>query len=64
MAAEQERHLEGIIESFSTGVLVTRAPDGGMHARPLAVAPDPQRKEALRLGRGLPLGRRRLTSIS
>jgi general stress protein 26 len=41
MAAE-ERHLREIVDSFSTGMLVTHAPDGGMHARPLALARDPQ----------------------
>jgi general stress protein 26 len=45
MGAEQEEHLQEIVAGFSTGMLVTRTAGGGMHARPLAVAADPQRKQ-------------------
>jgi general stress protein 26 len=45
MAAAPEQHLNEIVAGFATGMLVTRMADGGMHARPLAVAADPQRKD-------------------
>jgi general stress protein 26 len=43
MTAEED-HLEEIVAGFATGMLVTRASDGGMHARPLAVVRDPKQK--------------------
>jgi general stress protein 26 len=45
MAAASEQRLNEIVAGFATGMLVTRSADGGMHARPLADAADPQGKE-------------------
>lgn len=35
---QKKKHLHELIADFSTGMLVTRAPDGHLHARPLALA--------------------------
>lgn len=36
--SDDRKHLRKIIESFDTAMLVTRAPDGGLRSRPLAIA--------------------------
>jgi general stress protein 26 len=36
--SESREHLREIIDSFDTAMLVTRAPDGGLRSRPLAIA--------------------------
>ena len=35
---EKKQHLHELIKGFRTAVLVTRAPDGGLHGRPLSLA--------------------------
>ena len=36
--SEQREHLYDILKDFDTAMLVTQTPDGGIHARPMAVA--------------------------
>ncbi|MBC8118428.1 MAG: pyridoxamine 5'-phosphate oxidase family protein [Burkholderiaceae bacterium] len=35
---EQREHLYDLLKDFNTAMLVTRSPDGHMHARPMAIA--------------------------
>ena len=35
---EQDEHLYDLLQDFETAMLITRAPDGHLHARPMAVA--------------------------
>ena len=35
---EQREHLYDLLKDFDTAMLVTRSPDGHMHARPMAIA--------------------------
>jgi len=45
--AEPRHHLDAVISGFRTALLITYAADGGMHARPLAVADVPADGEIL-----------------
>jgi general stress protein 26 len=45
--AEPRHHLYAVIRGFRTALLITHAADGGMHARPLAVADVPADGEIL-----------------
>ena len=47
MNANSRHHLYAVIRGFKTALLVTRAADGSMHARPLAVADVPADGEIL-----------------
>ena len=38
MAVDKQKHLYELIKDFGEAMLVTRAKDGNMHARPMAVA--------------------------
>ncbi len=38
MSAEPQKHLYDMLKDFSTAMLVSREPDGALHARPMAVA--------------------------
>ena len=37
-ATERKEHLYDLLQDFDTAMLITRSTDGGMHARPMAVA--------------------------
>src|SRR5262245_57478722 len=47
MTAESRNHLYAVIRGFQTALLITHAPGGGMHARPLTVADVPTDGEIL-----------------